>query len=558
MQKTRLLHNLSGRVPLWLPLTIGLLVFFAVIHSRSGVKIEFDPDRRLQGKVLFNTPPLAGTQAEVVLFASLGPKALGTDPSGQESTEQTFHQIKRTKVQPDGSFEFPLPVARDSDRRIIQLAVLGDYLKASPFEYRLGGDRDPGERPVHLRCTVGASVTFELLFPSDASNADIFKVVSREIALDQYLPGDCAPTLRQIAFVDENLRASLRHIPASYCQTALSEDLTTPTANLHPFAIPQPVGIPSRPGEHFRIPLPLEWAPPLKGRVSRVEGNPIAGLEIMAQYKYATSQGGLGTKNFRVDTDEDGRFALYGLPMNQVTLRIEGPGYKPTLVESKRVNEARSQGHDLDLTIDEGHHIFGKVVFPPGRGVARIPIEFRAILTKGRRNTELGETQTMWMVLDAEGRFQIPCTYGAEYELSIELGGGSGPAERLMGKTRCVVSKLTRRKPVVLELFENPSIQGRVTLRHGKDYADCIVFYGRADAGAILQMQDARSAALHGKIQSVAVDPKDGSFSLENLEPGKILIGVQYGERLVPADEIHELEIRGAIRDLVLPVPQER
>ncbi len=115
--------------------------------------------------------------------------------------------------------------------------------------------------------------------------------------------------------------------------------------------------------EDHRLNFTLEIAPQLFGTVTDQEGKPISGVNVTA---YPQRNHDIDNMRFfpnsEVSTDTEGFYEFHDLPTGKVTISAIAPApHKRTDVPSQEITLAAGQEKELNLRVDSGHMISGKI-----------------------------------------------------------------------------------------------------------------------------------------------------------------------------------------------------
>ena len=516
------------------------------LAGRNTPEPRFDAVRRIHGKAIFDLSLPADANPEIVLLASLRPAL--RDPSILVMPKRVYNEVARSKVAADGSFDLPMAVDRDDFYTRLRIHADGDYIRGGFLEYFPGGPHDPGQGPLTLECQVGAHVTYELVFPSDTSQQDRSKIIGRTFALEGFQPGDTTQPSRIEATVDDAFELALRHVPPGDWLSTLQPAAQPPSLNLHPFAVPKPIGLNPQPGKRLRMSLHLEWAPEISGLVVDEKGHPIATAEVQVSYIYQTKGGGMEKQSFQQTTAGDGAFAFYGLPMNTVALRANLLGRKPATLDAEPLKVLRSSAEKLQLVLEPGHPLFGHVIIPSGVSPEEVAVNY-SYTVEGKEGSG-----SINLEPNAQGRFKVPGFFGAEYQLKAMVAANSKRPEQLVASAQCKARVTSHQAPVQLILTPSPSIRGRVEYGALTDFSQCTVYYG--EPSTLANYQGTEIPLQFMGFKQTKVDPADGSFAILNLAPGKLVVLAQCDEGPhLKTSEPYKLDVLDPVSDVLLTIP---
>ncbi|HWB08074.1 MAG TPA: redoxin domain-containing protein [Pirellulales bacterium] len=154
----------------------------------------------------------------------------------------------------------------------------------------------------------------------------------------------------------------------------------------------------------FDAPIRLELAREgvLAGRVESPDGTPAVGMRVAARLSGAASIYYLST--FGATTDEQGRFAVRGLPETPFVLSLEDPSHRWVARPRERVSVANGETKELVLSMETGVDVSGRVFDPEGK-----PVEaaFISALADTQEGPGLADDGT-----DRDGRYQLKLPSG--------------------------------------------------------------------------------------------------------------------------------------------------
>ncbi|MEM6671468.1 MAG: carboxypeptidase regulatory-like domain-containing protein [Planctomycetota bacterium] len=159
------------------------------------------------------------------------------------------------------------------------------------------------------------------------------------------------------------------------------------------------------PGEIEAVEIPLERGVTVRGRIIDVEGAPVPDAEITLRSWKHLDKATLTGRNVTSRSGANGRFDISGLVPGEVTLRVFADGFRMAKEELGE-QSADDVVDGLEIQLDAGRRVDGRVVWPDGRPAADADVR---VATAGRSWTNAEETRA-----DAEGRFAV-------------TGLGSGP-----------------------------------------------------------------------------------------------------------------------------------
>jgi hypothetical protein len=117
-----------------------------------------------------------------------------------------------------------------------------------------------------------------------------------------------------------------------------------------------------------QIVLNLAKESPLRGHVLRPDGMPAAGLKVSARLE-STAHGPMYLSRFAATTDENGDFALHGLPQLQFVLSVKDPKKRWTFPPMEHQLAQPDEDRIVTLKLQTGTLVSGQVVDPDGKPV---------------------------------------------------------------------------------------------------------------------------------------------------------------------------------------------
>ncbi|MCZ6788249.1 MAG: carboxypeptidase-like regulatory domain-containing protein, partial [Planctomycetota bacterium] len=293
----------------------------------------------------------------------------------------------------------------------------------------------------------------------------------------------------------------------------------------------------------------------ITGKVTNEEGDPIAGAVIRASQRFASSwrgttwQVGDGApeprsletqvrtfiaRQKRVEragreavTDADGNYQLDDLADAEYTLAAYARGYKIEPAAGQRRNKARP-GETVDFTAAAVVEIPITLQMPGGASTEGVSISTR----------NLDNQRTEWRSWNAR-RSSLRVKPG-HYEISASKGN-----ELKSHKVELTAEFGVPVEPIVLTLHGRPGIRGRIIFEEGELMGWTQVRLLRM-TGA--KMPRAARLRKHGKRASAHVG---GEYSFPDLKPGRYVLGVEIGSRVVGLTQV-EVEDRVVEQDIRL------
>ena len=232
------------------------------------------------------------------------------------------------------------------------------------------------------------------------------------------------------------------------------------------------------------IDVQLDRGARVAGRVTSA-GGPVAGVQVLVDFNP------LMQSMLRTVTDRDGLYVLDGIAAGDHRIRFEKFGFAAV---SKPFVLTDSELH-LDVVLDAGHELRGRVVDRSGRAVPDVSV-----------NAGVGNAAT-----DSEGGFVLRGLGGGQYTV-VAHKGGYLPAEAKF--------ELPQTQPLTLTLDTGATINGRVTGLSPQQFAQVIVIGDVGDGGRTYTR--------------TTVDAQ-GNFAIRGMPEGRVRIEASLGSRQAPS-----------------------
>lgn len=240
------------------------------------------------------------------------------------------------------------------------------------------------------------------------------------------------------------------------------------------------------------IEIVLQAAAVVEGRVL-AGGRPVPGAEVQT-VEPDMGRGSLFFMMPRASSDGDGYYRLDGVAPGTRTIQVEHKSYSKAVKEL----EVRAGTNSLDIALEKGAEISGRVVGDDGRPVASA----RVLLVEGRRFWDLPSATS-----NADGSFTIEGVADGTYRIRAEkegFAGGEGEEVTVAGSVGGVEVRLSTGGTIVGQL-------------KGLDFTE------------LSQVRVLTAAGPAGRTGRVT---PDGSYRIENVAPGEhTVIASVRGER---------------------------
>lgn len=280
-----------------------------------------------------------------------------------------------------------------------------------------------------------------------------------------------------------------------------------------------------RPGQRAFIEIRLDAPARIEGRVVTATGEPVEGARVIQAHEHG---GGWFHHSFpppAAYTDAEGRFRLGWVPPGIQEVNARAPDGSNFGKAMEEVAVAPGETATVELVLDTGLTIAGRVVDPTGEplvnwGVYADPFEMGAVYPRQDRT-------------DADGRFLLANLGDCPHHVSVSAPGEVPiPPRKRIAEVQPGTSDLE----IVVEDLEAPSAHLRGVL-------------AEQDGGVPADGEVAvyREGSLRGRFASF--DPVTGAFHFGPVLPGDFRIAVLRGERTVMKTEIIRLAA-GEQRDL--------
>lgn len=496
---------------------------------------EFDPVKRIRGRVVFPPGTPEDEECEVVLLASPIPGDRGPY-SIDRSNVGPYREAARVYVNDREAFELPVP----TNGTVLGLVLRAHYLfiegpvpltakKTSEFQ--------------EFKPQLGCWATIRLV-PSDASSTAAAKQLPGRM-FDLQPQGlrshifDNSPSAKRSGRLDSRLAADFNALNTKYVYEISSlPPWPGVRPKLAPFAVPFEWRLKPVAGKHVTIDVDLAMGFAVGGVVVDNEGAPLAKAEVRI-----VLSGSGADRTAMTQADLRGSFLFEGLARQPTAIQVSRREYRETqLLETE-------WGTDLRVVLSPCDPIRGRVQLANGTPVAGLQVAIHLSLSLAK--SDLASTMT-----DIEGRFVLPRLRAHQYDVSgvarVSEDGRTAPLE---SKSTWDVMRVDRQsvmpdaeKELQLIMLPVEAVRLHVVDERGRAVNEFEAVGFNLERERALHFALADSAAT-----TQAVRPAEGTYDWEGLAPGVWTLwarspnGVRSNAVEVPPDG------REQVVELVLP-----
>jgi len=301
----------------------------------------------------------------------------------------------------------------------------------------------------------------------------------------------------------------------------------------------QELGLSFEPDEERTIEIQFAMGGEISGRVFDPSGDPIDDAQVSTADRSPMAFMG-GAQATTTETDSQGHFRLLGTPTGSVQLEVLATNWLPKTTDEVEIAEGQTL-NNLEIALDQGQRISGRVLFPGGQPAADAQLKIQA--EGGGRGPWQGQAEPIESTTDENGRFTIWGLPEGTVDLTARLGrapkrpaqwrpralddddsdAGEDDSESIEESTgwRARANDIeTGTENIELVLFELVAIRGRVHDDLGQPIPDFHL-------SALPEDQAATPWARGERIEQSVEASLDGSFELWGLGTGDWTIKVR-------------------------------
>lgn len=239
----------------------------------------------------------------------------------------------------------------------------------------------------------------------------------------------------------------------------------------------------------------LQSALRIAGFVRSSDGSPVAGVQISYQIEgnqtYSVAQ--------TIITGEDGAFEIRDLPAGSYTLTAQPPWNGALNIKHAMVRGVAAGTTDVEISVEAGLSITGRVLAPDGEGAASVWVNAQAETQQSGGGWRGASTRN-------DGSFDIVGLDEGTYTLHVSSSQGS--------QTTQVKGVAAGTQDVVVRLAEGMEIRGEVVDEQGEPVANVTLYATSASKET--------GGMVYGS--NMAQTGSDGTFVLQGLAPGEYRI----------------------------------
>lgn len=241
-------------------------------------------------------------------------------------------------------------------------------------------------------------------------------------------------------------------------------------------------------GQTTQIPVELKQGGKVYGTVTDKAGHPISKCRVLVLGERQTpSEGGF------LETDEQGKYVVRGLPPGNFGLRFRHKQFKP-LDRQNLFFRSHTDEYQVDVTLEVGARVAGRVLDPEGR-----PVEGAMVQAGNKGSAQLDKT-------DKEGKFSLGGLNDAPVGLTIAKDG--------------YAKVVLRNQPIngpemEIRLVKGGTVAGRVVLDEAPRQVQ-----------VTLSTYDQETRQVVMADSKFFPDPPNGEFAVPDVAPGTYWVDV--------------------------------
>ncbi|MEM9378451.1 MAG: carboxypeptidase-like regulatory domain-containing protein [Planctomycetota bacterium] len=442
-------------------------------------------------------------------------------------------RLASSPVDADGSFRIPALRTAPTDSKL-RLRAEGPWLAGAEQVYRVEKDAlqawpsgpNPDDEPVVLAGVEAGILVLQLECPGGWTDAERADLAGRPVLIRRW-QDDARSTLSPrtddtFARAEANGTVQCRHMrPGAYYLVPTS-DTSDPAECLAPFWVFDAEPMDVHAGQTTTARVELLRGVHVHGVARKTDGAPAANARVtltgarsplLNSYRSSVSTA----------TDDEGRFVLWAAPTPLVRIEASLIEHRTATLEGRAMETALADPEGIEIRIDTGRTLRGRVVHEDGRAAGRVGIK---IALPG----DVARWGTLRTPSDEEGHFEVRALAAGRVELSVERAKIDGVE---YGAWTSVEIADTDTEPTCTLVLRAPTtIRGRVVDPDGEPL-DAV----RIHAGPLERLGNPaafarRTSTLGAKAHAVEpTGPGEGTFELEGVGQKPLGIWAQIGQR---------------------------
>ncbi|MEM6673875.1 MAG: carboxypeptidase-like regulatory domain-containing protein [Planctomycetota bacterium] len=510
--------------------------FEAPVASRQqptlAGEVELDPEALWTGRV---TGSRSGTNV-VVHLEWLSPERSRRKASVYDDTGTNWTRAKRLASSPldaDGVFRVPAVRSAPANSKL-RLRAEAPWLADAEQTYLVGEDsiwrwpagQRPDEEPVVLRGVEAGVLVVRFECSDGWTEAERASLAGRPVVVRRRR--NDAPATVSFETYDTFARASadgtvrfeaLR--PGQY-DLIPAADTSDPAECLAPFWAVATEPLEVRAGETSNARAELRRGVFVHGIVRTDDGAPAPGAVVSFE---STSRGlrYLRRVSLATSADAEGRFVQSAARAPLISISASLLDHRTVTLDGDALVEALADPDGIDLRLERGRTLRGRIVHSDGRPAAGIGVQF-ALPDDSARFGHLRAAS------DEDGRFEIHALSAGRVELSIAKAEIDGV--EYSARATAVVTEADTEPTCTLVLRESRTIRGRVVDPDGAPLDDVHVFVGSLDRIGHPASFARRTSTLGATPHPVEpIGPGEATFEIADVGANAIGMWAQIGRR---------------------------